>query len=98
MKYRILLAAALAAFAVAPAAGQNNDVAAANAAETATNADANVVDANATVPVAPEPAVAEPTAPVAPEPGPAPQPRSFPWGLLGLLGLVGLIGSRKGAS
>ena len=100
MKHVILYAVALAALAAAPAVGQNNDMAANNAAETATtNADTTAADTNVAAPA--EPAEAAPPAetPVTNTvPAPAPQPKSFPWGVLGLLGLVGLMGSRKGSS
>jgi hypothetical protein len=100
MKHAFLCAIALSALAAAPAAGQNNDMAANNAAETATtNADTNAAETNVAAPA--EPAEAAPPAETTVTntmPEPAPQPKSFPWGVLGLLGLVGLMGSRKGSS
>ena len=87
-----------AALIAAPAAAQDNNVAAANTTEvTETNAIANeaVVDVNA-MPVAPAPEAAAPVA--EPAPAPAPAQRSFPWGVLGLRGLVGLLGKRRRSS
>ena len=74
-----------------------------NTAEPATNADVNATTAVTTNEttvattneiVAP-PAAVEPTTPPPEEPAPAPERRSFPWGVLGLLGLIGLLGKRS---
>ena len=65
---------------------------------TDTDVNATATDANAAAPAVPEAAPPAETAVTNTVPEPAPQPKSFPWGVLGLLGLIGLMGSRKGAS
>jgi MYXO-CTERM domain-containing protein len=101
---RLYLTVAIAMLAASPVLAQNNATAPANSAETtAANVTAgNATDnaamtampgANATAPADTSNAVA-----ATETPAPPPQPKSFPWGVLGLLGLIGLLGSRKSAS
>lgn len=100
---KLCLSVAIALLAAAPVVAQNNTAAPANVAEatppdaTTGNASDNV--ATTAVPDANDAAAAPvETAALPPsEPAPQPQPKSFPWGVLGLLGLIGLLGSRKSA-
>ena len=94
---KLYLSVTIALLAAAPVLAQNNTTAPANGVEaTAASASDNVgqatPDANAATAVP-----ADTTAALPPSEPPAPQPRSFPWGVLGLIGLIGLLGCRKSA-
>ena len=100
---KLCLSVAIALLAATPVVAQNNTTAPANVAEAAPPeaAPGNASD-NAATSAVPETnevaaAPADTNALPASEPAPQPQPKSFPWGVLGLLGLIGLLGSRKSA-
>jgi len=101
---KLCLSVAIALLAAAPVGAQNNTAAPANVAEATPpgaatgNASDNVATTAAPVANDAAAAPADTTAALPPsEPAPRPQPKSFPWGVLGLLGLIGLLGSRKAA-
>jgi hypothetical protein len=104
MRTRILIAAAAAFIAFAPAGAKSTGGGAAGATSNTTGAnmsapDANAATANMAMPVAPDASNAAPPEGVGnggavdtsygnPKPE---RPRGFPWGVLGLIGLVGLL-------
>lgn len=95
--FPLMIAVAMTAAAPAVAQGTDNNMAAAPAADAATNTATDGVandSAMTSNDMAATPAMDQPVETTS-EPVPA-KPAGFPWGVLGLLGLVGLIGRKRG--
>jgi hypothetical protein len=100
---KLYLSVTIALLAASPVLAQNNATAPTSGVEAtaANDAAANASDNVAAAPKANDATAvpADTTAALPPSEPPAqPQPRSFPWGVLGLIGLIGLLGGRKSAS